>query len=60
MAAQIIDGRLISQTVRQEVAARVEARKAAGLRAPALPSYWLVTIRHPRFTWVAKDVFVLK
>lgn len=36
MAAQIIDGRLISQTVRQEVAARVEARKAAGLRAPGL------------------------
>ncbi|AMG29778.1 bifunctional methylenetetrahydrofolate dehydrogenase/methenyltetrahydrofolate cyclohydrolase FolD [Grimontia hollisae] len=36
MAAQIIDGKLISQTVRQEVAARVEARKAAGLRAPGL------------------------
>ncbi|WP_394210594.1 bifunctional methylenetetrahydrofolate dehydrogenase/methenyltetrahydrofolate cyclohydrolase FolD [Enterovibrio calviensis] len=36
MAAQIIDGKIISQTVRQEVAARVEARKAAGLRAPGL------------------------
>ncbi|MDD1782435.1 bifunctional methylenetetrahydrofolate dehydrogenase/methenyltetrahydrofolate cyclohydrolase FolD [Enterovibrio sp. ZSDZ35] len=36
MAAQIIDGKIISQTVRQEVAARVEARKAAGLRVPGL------------------------
>ncbi|KXF81382.1 bifunctional methylenetetrahydrofolate dehydrogenase/methenyltetrahydrofolate cyclohydrolase FolD [Enterovibrio coralii] len=36
MAAQNIDGKIISQTVRQEVAARVEARKAAGLRAPGL------------------------
>ncbi|WP_434356081.1 bifunctional methylenetetrahydrofolate dehydrogenase/methenyltetrahydrofolate cyclohydrolase FolD [Parasalinivibrio latis] len=36
MAAQIIDGKLISQTVRQEVAARVKARKDAGLRAPGL------------------------
>ncbi|KJG39078.1 methenyltetrahydrofolate cyclohydrolase [Photobacterium angustum] len=36
MTAQIIDGKLISQTVRQEVAARVKARKDAGLRAPGL------------------------
>lgn len=36
MAAQTIDGKLISQTVRQEVAARVKARKEAGLRAPGL------------------------
>ncbi|MCW8328277.1 bifunctional methylenetetrahydrofolate dehydrogenase/methenyltetrahydrofolate cyclohydrolase FolD [Photobacterium sp. SDRW27] len=36
MAAQIIDGKLISQTVRQEVAARVKARVEAGLRAPGL------------------------
>ncbi|PKF49218.1 bifunctional methylenetetrahydrofolate dehydrogenase/methenyltetrahydrofolate cyclohydrolase FolD [Enterovibrio nigricans] len=36
MAAQIIDGKIISQTVRQEVAARVEARKAVGLREPGL------------------------
>ncbi|MGR5062729.1 bifunctional methylenetetrahydrofolate dehydrogenase/methenyltetrahydrofolate cyclohydrolase FolD [Photobacterium sp. DNB22_13_2] len=36
MAAQIIDGKLISQTVRQEVAARVKARLDAGLRAPGL------------------------
>ncbi|UXI00497.1 bifunctional methylenetetrahydrofolate dehydrogenase/methenyltetrahydrofolate cyclohydrolase FolD [Photobacterium sp. TY1-4] len=36
MAAQIIDGKLISQTVRQEVAARVKARTEAGLRAPGL------------------------
>ena len=36
MAAQIIDGKLISQTVRQEVAARVKARIDAGLRAPGL------------------------
>ncbi|MGF1730546.1 bifunctional methylenetetrahydrofolate dehydrogenase/methenyltetrahydrofolate cyclohydrolase FolD [Photobacterium kasasachensis] len=36
MAAQIIDGKLISQTVRQEVAARVKARVDAGLRAPGL------------------------
>ncbi|MEZ8026685.1 bifunctional methylenetetrahydrofolate dehydrogenase/methenyltetrahydrofolate cyclohydrolase [Enterovibrio norvegicus] len=36
MAAQIIDGKLISQTVRLEVAARVDARKSAGLRAPGL------------------------
>lgn len=36
MAAQIIDGKLISQTVRQEVAARVKARTDAGLRAPGL------------------------
>ncbi|MCM0147534.1 bifunctional methylenetetrahydrofolate dehydrogenase/methenyltetrahydrofolate cyclohydrolase FolD [Photobacterium galatheae] len=36
MAAQIIDGKLISQTVRQEVAARVKARIEAGLRAPGL------------------------
>ncbi|PSW03907.1 bifunctional methylenetetrahydrofolate dehydrogenase/methenyltetrahydrofolate cyclohydrolase FolD [Photobacterium lipolyticum] len=36
MTAQIIDGKLISQTVRQEVAARVKARVEAGLRAPGL------------------------
>ncbi|MGF1683305.1 bifunctional methylenetetrahydrofolate dehydrogenase/methenyltetrahydrofolate cyclohydrolase FolD [Photobacterium minamisatsumaniensis] len=36
MAAQIIDGKLISQTVRQEVKARVKARVEAGLRAPGL------------------------
>ncbi|OAN13569.1 bifunctional 5,10-methylene-tetrahydrofolate dehydrogenase/5,10-methylene-tetrahydrofolate cyclohydrolase [Photobacterium jeanii] len=36
MSAQIIDGKLISQTVRQEVAARVKARVDAGLRAPGL------------------------
>ncbi len=31
-----IDGKLISQTVRSEVAARVKARTEAGLRAPGL------------------------
>ncbi|HHG3265619.1 TPA: bifunctional methylenetetrahydrofolate dehydrogenase/methenyltetrahydrofolate cyclohydrolase FolD [Vibrio parahaemolyticus] len=36
MTAQNIDGTLISQTVRSEVAARVKARLAAGLRAPGL------------------------
>ncbi|EHD6029988.1 bifunctional methylenetetrahydrofolate dehydrogenase/methenyltetrahydrofolate cyclohydrolase FolD [Vibrio parahaemolyticus] len=36
MTAQNIDGILISQTVRSEVAARVKARVAAGLRAPGL------------------------
>ena len=36
MAAQIIDGKLISQNIRQEIAARVAARQAAGLRAPGL------------------------
>ncbi|MGF1691914.1 bifunctional methylenetetrahydrofolate dehydrogenase/methenyltetrahydrofolate cyclohydrolase FolD [Photobacterium kagoshimensis] len=36
MNAQIIDGKIISQTVRQEVAARVKARVDAGLRAPGL------------------------
>ncbi len=36
MTAQIIDGKLISQTVRSEVAARVKARVEAGLRAPGL------------------------
>ncbi|WED27486.1 bifunctional methylenetetrahydrofolate dehydrogenase/methenyltetrahydrofolate cyclohydrolase FolD [Vibrio sp. DW001] len=36
MTAQNIDGRLISQTVRSEVAARVKARMEAGLRAPGL------------------------
>ncbi|MCG7495817.1 bifunctional methylenetetrahydrofolate dehydrogenase/methenyltetrahydrofolate cyclohydrolase FolD [Vibrio sp. Of7-15] len=36
MAAQIIDGKLISQTVRSEVSARVKARIDAGLRAPGL------------------------
>ena len=36
MTAQNIDGKLISQTVRSEVAARVKARKDAGLRAPGL------------------------
>ncbi|MGF1689044.1 bifunctional methylenetetrahydrofolate dehydrogenase/methenyltetrahydrofolate cyclohydrolase FolD [Photobacterium japonica] len=36
MTAQIIDGKLISQTVRQEVTARVKARIEAGLRAPGL------------------------
>ncbi|MEC6897901.1 bifunctional methylenetetrahydrofolate dehydrogenase/methenyltetrahydrofolate cyclohydrolase FolD [Photobacterium piscicola] len=36
MSAQIIDGKIISQTVRQEVAARVKARTDAGLRAPGL------------------------
>jgi methylenetetrahydrofolate dehydrogenase (NADP+)/methenyltetrahydrofolate cyclohydrolase len=36
MTAQIIDGKLISQTVRTEVKARVAARVEAGLRAPGL------------------------
>ncbi len=36
MTAQNIDGTLISQTVRSEVAARVKARVAAGFRAPGL------------------------
>jgi methylenetetrahydrofolate dehydrogenase (NADP+)/methenyltetrahydrofolate cyclohydrolase len=36
MTAQNIDGRLISQTVRSEVTARVKARTDAGLRAPGL------------------------
>ncbi|WP_194091436.1 bifunctional methylenetetrahydrofolate dehydrogenase/methenyltetrahydrofolate cyclohydrolase FolD [Vibrio hibernica] len=36
MTAQIIDGKLISQTVRTEVKARVQARLEAGLRAPGL------------------------
>ncbi|HHF3179429.1 bifunctional methylenetetrahydrofolate dehydrogenase/methenyltetrahydrofolate cyclohydrolase FolD [Vibrio alginolyticus] len=36
MTAQSIDGTLISQTVRSEVAARVKARVEAGLRAPGL------------------------
>lgn len=36
MSAQNIDGKLISQTVRSEVAARVKARTDAGLRAPGL------------------------
>ncbi|WP_176467625.1 bifunctional methylenetetrahydrofolate dehydrogenase/methenyltetrahydrofolate cyclohydrolase FolD [Vibrio metoecus] len=36
MTAQNIDGTLISQTVRSEVAARVKARLQAGLRAPGL------------------------
>ncbi|EPM6963686.1 bifunctional methylenetetrahydrofolate dehydrogenase/methenyltetrahydrofolate cyclohydrolase FolD [Vibrio alginolyticus] len=36
MTAQNIDGTLISQTVRSEVAARVQARVEAGLRAPGL------------------------
>lgn len=36
MTAQNIDGKLISQTVRSEVAARVKARTDSGLRAPGL------------------------
>ena len=36
MTAQNIDGKLISQTVRSEVAERVKARLAQGLRAPGL------------------------
>lgn len=36
MVAQLIDGKLIAQNIKQEVAARVEARKTAGLRAPGL------------------------
>ena len=36
MTAQNIDGTLISQTVRSEVAARVKARLESGLRAPGL------------------------
>lgn len=36
MSAQNIDGTLISQTVRSEVAARVKARIETGLRAPGL------------------------
>ncbi|MDV7104024.1 bifunctional methylenetetrahydrofolate dehydrogenase/methenyltetrahydrofolate cyclohydrolase FolD [Vibrio sp. TH_r3] len=36
MTAQNIDGKLISQTVRSEVAARVKARTEVGLRAPGL------------------------
>ena len=36
MAAQLIDGKLIAQTVRREIAARVTARTEAGRRAPGL------------------------
>ncbi|PMH41886.1 bifunctional methylenetetrahydrofolate dehydrogenase/methenyltetrahydrofolate cyclohydrolase [Vibrio sp. 10N.286.49.B3] len=36
MTARNIDGKLISQTVRSEVAARVKARTEAGLRPPGL------------------------
>ncbi|WP_021022246.1 bifunctional methylenetetrahydrofolate dehydrogenase/methenyltetrahydrofolate cyclohydrolase FolD [Salinivibrio costicola] len=36
MAAQLIDGKLIAQTVRREVAAHVAARTEAGRRAPGL------------------------
>ncbi len=36
MSAQHIDGKLISQTIRSEVAARVESRVTTGLRAPGL------------------------
>lgn len=36
MTAQNIDGKLISQTVRSEVKARVKSRTDAGLRAPGL------------------------
>lgn len=36
MTAQKIDGKMISQTVRAEVSARVQARIDAGLRAPGL------------------------
>jgi len=36
MTAQNIDGKLLSQTVRSEVAARVKSRTDAGLRAPGL------------------------
>ncbi|MGQ7116460.1 bifunctional methylenetetrahydrofolate dehydrogenase/methenyltetrahydrofolate cyclohydrolase, partial [Escherichia sp. TWPC-MK] len=35
MAAKIIDGKTIAQQVRSEVAQKVQARIAAGLRAPA-------------------------
>lgn len=34
MAAKIIDGKTIAQQVRSEVAQKVQARIAAGLRAP--------------------------
>ena len=36
MTAQLIDGKLISKTICQDVTARVHARKRAGLRAPGL------------------------
>jgi methylenetetrahydrofolate dehydrogenase (NADP+)/methenyltetrahydrofolate cyclohydrolase len=36
MAAKIIDGKTIAQQVRSEVAQKVQARLAAGLRAPGL------------------------
>lgn len=36
MAAKIIDGKTIAQQVRSEVAQKVQARVAAGLRAPGL------------------------
>lgn len=36
MAAKIIDGKTIAQQVRSEVAQKVQARIAAGLRAPGL------------------------
>lgn len=36
MAAQIIDGKLISQKVREEIAKKIEARKTQGLPIPGL------------------------
>ncbi len=41
MAAQIIDGKAVAQSTRQQVALRVQQRLAAGKRAPeAWPWYW--------------------
>ncbi len=36
MVAQIIDGKLIAENIKQEITARVQARIEAGLRAPGL------------------------
>ena len=45
MAAKIIDGKTIAQQVRSEVAQKVQARIAAGLRAPGLAVVLVVDTR---------------
>ena len=60
MAAKIIDGKTIAQQVRSEVAQKVQARIAAGLRAPGLAVVLVGSTLHRKFMSQANARLVKK
>ncbi len=58
MPAQILDGKVISQDIIQQVRAQVDARVASGKRAPAWRWCWWAATRRRRFMWAIKKASV--